>query len=78
MLAVWASSGLRHRTACRQGKNLALVEFAQLAQQLGRIFEARVFLTIAISEEPARMDLRRDLERLRATLAIIALTGARA
>jgi hypothetical protein len=46
------------------------VEFAQLAQQLARIFEARVFLTIAISEEPARMDLRRDLERLRATPAI--------
>ena len=54
------------------------VEFAQLAQQLGRIFEARVFLTIAISEEPARMDLRRDLDRLKTTAAMIAVTGPRA
>jgi tetratricopeptide (TPR) repeat protein len=40
------------------------VELARLAEQLGRRFEARVFLTIAISENPDRDDLRRDLARL--------------
>jgi Flp pilus assembly protein TadD len=40
------------------------VELARLAEQLGRPFEARVFLSIAISEDPHRADLRRDLERL--------------
>ena len=39
-------------------------ELARLAEQLGRRFEARAFLTIALSEDPARKDLRRDLERL--------------
>ena len=37
---------------------------ARLAEQLGRRFEARVFLTLAISEDPDREDLRHDLERL--------------
>ncbi len=39
-------------------------EMARLAEQLGRGFEARVFLTLAISDEPEREDLRRDLSRL--------------
>ena len=39
-------------------------EMARLAEQLGREFEARVFLTLAISDEPDREDLRRELERL--------------
>ena len=41
------------------------VELAHLAEQLGRIFEARGFLTVAISEDPDREDLRNDLARLR-------------
>ncbi len=40
------------------------VELAHLAEQLGRVFEARVFLTLAISEDPDREELRRTLERL--------------
>ena len=32
------------------------VEMAHLAEQLGRIFEARVFLTLAVSEDPERDD----------------------
>jgi enediyne biosynthesis protein E4 len=39
-------------------------EMASLAEQLGREFEARVFLTVAISEEPERDDLRQSLRRL--------------
>ena len=38
-------------------------EMAHLAEQLGRGFEARVFLTLAISDEPEREDLRRELAR---------------
>jgi enediyne biosynthesis protein E4 len=40
------------------------VEMANLAQRLGRQFEARGFLTVAISDNPSRQDLRRDLDRL--------------
>ena len=40
------------------------VKMARLAEQLGRRFEARVFLTVAISEEPDRTDLRQELRRL--------------
>src|SRR5262249_57198735 len=40
------------------------VEMAHLAEKLGRIFEARAFLTVAISEDPDRRDLRHDLARL--------------
>jgi tetratricopeptide (TPR) repeat protein len=40
------------------------VEMARLAEKLGRRFEARAFLTLAISEDPDRVDLRDDLERL--------------
>jgi hypothetical protein len=39
-------------------------EMAHLAEQLGRQFEARAFLTLAISADPDREDLRRDLARL--------------
>jgi thioredoxin-like negative regulator of GroEL len=39
-------------------------EMASLAEQLGRSFEARAFLTVAIAEEPERDDLRRNLKRL--------------
>lgn len=40
------------------------VEMAHLAERLGRRFEARAFLILAISEDPDREDLRRDLERI--------------
>jgi hypothetical protein len=40
------------------------VEMARLAERLGRRFEARAFLIMAISEDPDREDLRRDLERV--------------
>ncbi len=40
------------------------VEMAQLDEYLDRVFEARVFLTLAMSAAPERKDLRRDLERL--------------
>ena len=39
-------------------------EMAHLADQLGRRFEARAFLTVAIMTDPDRDDLRRDLDRL--------------
>jgi hypothetical protein len=41
------------------------VEMARLAEQLGRWFEAHVFLTVAIVVEGNRTDLMRDLERVR-------------
>jgi len=50
------------------------VEAARLAEQLGHRFEARAFLTIAMKEEPARDDLRHDLERLSATPATVVRT----
>jgi tetratricopeptide (TPR) repeat protein len=40
------------------------VEMAKIAEQLGRYFEARAFLTLAISEDSEREDLRRELRRL--------------
>jgi tetratricopeptide (TPR) repeat protein len=39
-------------------------EMARIAEQLGRRFEARAFLTIALGASPDRADLRRDLARL--------------
>ncbi len=39
-------------------------EMAELAQRLGRIFEARGFLTVELAEDPARGDLRSALARL--------------
>jgi enediyne biosynthesis protein E4 len=53
------------------------VELARLAEQLGRRFEARVFLTIAISEEPARADLRDDHGRLNTTRATVVIRRPR-
>ncbi len=50
------------------------VEAARLAEQLGRRFEARAFLTIAIEEEPTREDLQHNLERLSATPATVVRT----
>jgi tetratricopeptide (TPR) repeat protein len=38
-------------------------EMARLAEQLGRRFEARAFLTVAIAVDPHRDDLRRDFAR---------------
>jgi enediyne biosynthesis protein E4 len=40
------------------------VEMAEIAEQLGRTFEARVFLTLALAEDPERLDLRHALMRL--------------
>jgi thioredoxin-like negative regulator of GroEL len=40
------------------------VEMARLAERLGREFEARGFLTVAIWDDPNRQDLRHDLARL--------------
>jgi tetratricopeptide (TPR) repeat protein len=40
------------------------VEMAHLAERLGRRFEARAFLTLAIAADPDREDLRQDLARL--------------
>src|SRR5439155_25265534 len=51
------------------------VEMAHLAEQLGRKFEARVFLTVAISEDPEREDLRHDLGRLSRSPATVAGRG---
>jgi enediyne biosynthesis protein E4 len=39
-------------------------EMALLAEQLGRVFEARLFLSAAIEEEPDRADLRSNFARL--------------
>jgi enediyne biosynthesis protein E4 len=40
------------------------VEMARLAERLGRTFEARAFLTLAVAENPDRVDLKQALERL--------------
>jgi enediyne biosynthesis protein E4 len=48
------------------------VEMARLAEKLSRRFEARVFLTLAISEGPDRKDLRKDLKRLSKSQALVA------
>jgi tetratricopeptide (TPR) repeat protein len=45
------------------------VEMAHLAEQLCRHFEARAFLTLAISSDPDREDLRHNLARLGPSLA---------
>ena len=39
-------------------------EMAHLAQELGRTFEARVFLALAIGQEPQREDLKREFRSL--------------
>jgi tetratricopeptide (TPR) repeat protein len=43
------------------------VEMAEIAEQLGRTFEARIFLTLAISADHERDDLVRKLKRLQPT-----------
>jgi tetratricopeptide (TPR) repeat protein len=43
-------------------------ELARIAEQLGRRFEARGFLTIAVSEEPGRKELREKLRTFEARL----------
>jgi enediyne biosynthesis protein E4 len=50
-------------------------ELARLAEQLGRRFEARVFLTLAIEVEPNRVDLREELARLAHPDAVEATPG---
>jgi tetratricopeptide (TPR) repeat protein len=40
-------------------------EMARLAEQLGRRFEARAFLTLAVAADPDRKDLASDLARLK-------------
>ena len=40
------------------------IEMAQLAEHLGRVFEAQVFLALTISAAPERKELQHDLERL--------------
>ncbi len=39
-------------------------EMARLAEQLGQRFEAKAFLTLAVANDPVRVELRRDLDRL--------------
>jgi len=39
-------------------------EMARLAEQLGRLFEARAFLTVALAVDQDRVDLQSDLARL--------------
>lgn len=51
------------------------VEMAHLAEQLGRVFEARAFLTVAISEDPEREELRHDLARMSPRPATVAERG---
>jgi len=51
------------------------VRMASLAERLGRQFEARGFLTVAISDDPNREDLRHDLERLSQSRAAVVVRG---
>jgi tetratricopeptide (TPR) repeat protein len=51
------------------------VEMARLAEQLGRRFEARACLTVAVSEKPDRADLRAELMRLSRSPAPAAKPG---
>jgi enediyne biosynthesis protein E4 len=51
------------------------VEMAQLAERLGRRFEARGYLTLAISDDPSRQDLRKVLERLSLAPSIVSNRG---
>jgi thioredoxin-like negative regulator of GroEL len=60
-------AGLRARYQKLHERNQPIrdaLEMARLAEQLGRRFEARVFLTLAIFEDPGRDDLKVDLQRL--------------
>jgi tetratricopeptide (TPR) repeat protein len=51
------------------------VEMARLAERLGRRFEARGFLTLAIADDPQRADLNQDLERLSRASATVTERG---
>jgi tetratricopeptide (TPR) repeat protein len=50
-------------------------EMAEIAEKLGRTFEARIFLTLATSEDPERADLRQKLRRLSQNSATTAEGG---
>ncbi len=50
-------------------------EMARLAEQLGRPFEARALLVLAVSEDPDRGDLRRDLARVTANPPVDHIPG---
>jgi tetratricopeptide (TPR) repeat protein len=50
-------------------------EMADLAERLGRTFEARGFLSVEVAADPARADLLRKLERQNVTPAPVALPG---
>jgi enediyne biosynthesis protein E4 len=52
------------------------VELAHLAERLGRRFENRAFLTVAVYQHPSRQDLRRALRQLTPGPSVIH-TGAR-
>jgi tetratricopeptide (TPR) repeat protein len=51
------------------------VTMAHLAEQLGRRFEAKAFLTVATAAAPDRHDLRRDLARLKQRTPILDEAG---
>jgi tetratricopeptide (TPR) repeat protein len=58
---------LRERYVQLHGRNQPIryaEELSRLAGALGRTFESRGFLTIAVSEEPRRADLRQRLRQL--------------
>jgi thioredoxin-like negative regulator of GroEL len=55
---------LYHRRFDRNQPLRDAAEMARIAERLGREFEARVFLTVALAVDPGRNDLRRDRERL--------------
>ncbi len=61
------SSGSSPATAsCKSGISQFAMppKWRALAQRLGRRFEARAFITLAVTVNPDRDDLRRDLARL--------------
>jgi tetratricopeptide (TPR) repeat protein len=69
---------LQARYAKLYGRNQPIrdaAEMADLAEQLGRTFEARVFLTLAIAEHPDRPELRHDLTRLASSPTAVAHDG---
>jgi thioredoxin-like negative regulator of GroEL len=50
-------------------------EMARIADQLGRWFEARVFLTLALVSQPERTDLKSDLKRVSSKLIAPGVPG---
>jgi tetratricopeptide (TPR) repeat protein len=59
----------------RHQPNRDAAEMARLAEQLGQLFEARAFLTVAVAIDPGRDDLRRDLARLDQHISAIESRG---